>query len=131
MTIVSLLNSAVSVSPHLALIGSASTTRSVFRSNSAATIVSLSVRRGVEGPPAGAPAPPVRGRTVAGTDPAGIVSDAGWVIADAGRGAAYAGTRRSGTPLPWNSTMPLASAWYSRGSPPWVRATVGSIVLVS
>src|SRR3954451_426520 len=61
----------------------------------------------------------------------GMLSDDGWVITEAGRGAAYTGTRRFGTPEPVSATRPLASAWYSRGRPPCWRSTVGSIVLVS
>ena len=30
-----------------------------------------------------------------------------------------------------NTTLPLASAWYWRGRPPWSGLTVGSMVLVS
>src|ERR1700710_17816 len=74
---------------------------------------------------------PLSGRRVDCTAPSGIWIDDACVITDAGRGEAYAGTRRFGTPVPLNSTRPLVSARYSRGRPPWDRSTVGSMVLVS
>src|SRR6478672_12762939 len=71
---------------------------------------------------------PVSGRTEVCTAPLGIVNDAGCVIVEAGRGAAYAGTRSSGWVSLVSTTLPLASASYWRGRPPWSRSTVGSMV---
>ena len=74
---------------------------------------------------------PLSGRTEVCTAPPGIVNDAGCVIVEAGRGAAYAGTRSEGCVSLVSTTSPLASASYWRGRPPWLLLTVGSMVFVS
>src|SRR5262249_31414754 len=74
---------------------------------------------------------PVSGISVDWCAPSGIVIDDACVMFDVGRGAAYTGTFSVGAPADCSTTSPLASAWYTRGFPPWVRSTVGSIVLVS
>src|SRR6478736_709912 len=53
---------------------------------------------------------PDSGRSADCTEPCGRVTDFGWVMVDAGRGAEYTGTRSCGCPELVNSTRPLASA---------------------
>src|SRR5690348_2636976 len=72
---------------------------------------------------------PVSGSSEVSTSPAGRVTWSAWLIAEAGRGAEYTGTRRSGPSLGSSTSKPLASDWNCRGTPPWSACTVESFVL--